>query len=117
METKGNKPISTEQEIESIICQYNEQIVNDGLVFRFNTMNWSQQEESNQNSIFIDSFKIITYNIMSKNNLHRGIKETMKRAKHSAGLEPLGQIDRMEKVCELFETKKPDFIFFLVNFF
>lgn len=47
---------------------------------------------------------------MSKNNLHRGIKETMKRAKHSAGLEPLSQIDRMKKVVELLETNKPDFI-------
>jgi len=93
----------------------NQEIINKGLILKYVSNEWlNQQQDENSNKMkaanFVNSFKLISYNIMSRNNLKKSINETMKRAKHSAGLEPLVEIDRMHKIIDLFQTNKPDFI-------
>ncbi len=89
----------------------NQEIVNNGVILKYISNKWLDQDDTHvEPANFINSFKFITYNIMSKNNFKKSINETMKRAKHSAGLDPLIEIDRMHKIIDLFESNRPDFI-------
>ena len=73
-------------------------------VSEFSSNKWNETnlnskiDHASKDLEFVDDLKFLTYNVMSRNNLKKSLNETMKKAKHSAGVEDLDQIERMDKV-------------------
>ncbi len=87
---------------------------NEASVYEFKATNWlesSGDEKILTAASFVSEFKILTYNVMSRSNFKKGIQETIKCAKHSAGLDcNLENIDRMTKIIESMCASNPDFV-------
>ncbi len=91
-----------------------EKIKNVASIYELKSNNWVESaghEIMPTTTSFVANFKILTYNVMSRNNFKRGIQETIKYAKHSAGLDCyLENIDRMKIIIESICKTSPDFV-------
>ena len=83
-----------------------------GTIYQFKSDKWFEINENNlpKNVPFVDTFKILTYNIMSNSNFKRSIEELIKVTAHETGLNKIHQTERMSKIVDLLQNESFDLI-------
>ena len=89
----------------------------EGPIFRFdnNKANWDLAQDSNEKNEpkLLNSFKLLTYNIMSRNNFKKSILQVIAELNYTdseIGIKSLYQIERIDRIASLFESNSPEFI-------
>ena len=87
-------------------------VINKATCLVYGADNWYEKKAELTDSLsFVGKLKILTYNIMSKNLFKKALNESMKRAKHSAGLDcDLEQVDRMSHILATIGSSLPDIV-------
>lgn len=103
--------------------QFSKETFVDGHVFKCSANQWNKAECDEKNFEFASQFKLVTYNLMSKNNFKKSILSKMNFKKSQLevmnrsienedeyGLKPLEKIDRMQVIIKSIEENSWDFL-------
>ena len=102
---------------QSLMTKFNIETVNSNSIFKFSNNNWCQLDMDSYTARpeFMSKFKLLTYNIMSKNNFKKSIVDLLNEhddGNRNLGVKNLELIDRTHKYIQLLVESSPDFVMF-----